>query len=111
MAAYPRYQVGRDFNVMLTVPELAPTEYLVAELMGPLDDDDAPETALRTSEDQREVMVMERDRYVLRGPVPQATPLGTYGLIRLFVHDSAGRHLPSEVPPDFLPPTCIVIEA
>ena len=110
MAESKRYQVGRDFTITITAPDLGPTDYLVAEFSGPIGDDDLPQTVLRTREDPKKPKGRERDEFVLRGPVPETAQPGDYCLTRLIVVHGVGRRQPQEYPPDALPEAWIVIE-
>lgn len=104
------YQVGRDFVVTLTVPDRHPATYFVATFTGPIGKKINEPTVLRTRNDSQMPRGQGPNTYVLRGPIPEGTPLGTYHLTGIAVHWSAGGLEPQEIPESGLPHLQIVID-
>lgn len=111
--ASKHYQAGRDFTVTLTVPDLAPTDYLVAELTGPIGDDGEPQTSLKTRADRSsKPRDHKQDEYILRGPVPETAVPGNYRLTGVAVHygGPGPQRVPREYGKEALPELSIVID-
>ena len=111
--ASKHYQVGRDFTVTLTVPDLAPTDYLVAELTGPAGDGKESQTSLKTREDRSsKPRGHKQGEYILRGPVPETAVPGDYHLTGVAVHYGGPGPLrpPREYAEQELPDLWIVID-
>jgi len=106
--ASKHYQVGRDFTVTLEVPNLAPTDYLVAELTGPEDSADTQQIVLQARQGLGKPKGHLPQEYILRGPVPLSAIPANYRLTSLALHHSVSGEAPQDCPQ--LPPLWIVID-
>ncbi len=107
------YSVGGDFTIILRAPALAPTDYLMAELTGPVNAEEAPQTVLKTRSDPSKPSAAKPHDYVLHGPVPETAAPGRYGLTGLALHygGPGGQRPPRNYGKDDLPKYWISISA